>query len=127
MDSEISRIFALRDILNTHNHKYYVLNQPEISDREFDALMRELTDLEGRHPEVDDPLSPSRRVGSDLTDGFRQVAHVYPMLSLGNTYSVDEVDDFLHRADNELAGQKVTVVGEMKYYRTSISRIYEKG
>ena len=127
MDSEISRIFALRDILNTHNHKYYVLNQPEISDREFDALMRELTDLEGRHPEVDDPLSPSRRVGSDLTDGFRQVAHVYPMLSLGNTYSVDEVDDFLHRADNALAGQKVTVVGEMKFDGTSISLIYEKG
>lgn len=127
MDSEISRIFALRDILNTHNHKYYVLNQPEISDREFDALMRELTDLEARHPEVDDPLSPSRRVGSDLTDGFRQVAHVYPMLSLGNTYSVDEVDDFLHRADNALAGQKVTVVGEMKFDGTSISLIYEKG
>ena len=127
MDSEISRIFALRDILNTHNHKYYVLNQPEISDREFDALMRELTDLEGRHPEVDDPLSPTRRVGSDLTDGFRQVAHVYPMLSLGNTYSVDEVDDFLHRADNALAGQKVTVVGEMKFDGTSISLIYEKG
>ncbi|MDE6809502.1 MAG: NAD-dependent DNA ligase LigA [Muribaculaceae bacterium] len=127
MDSEISRIFALRDILNTHNHKYYVLNQPEISDREFDALMRELTDLEARHPEVDDPLSPSRRVGSDLTDGFRQVAHVYPMLSLGNTYSVDEVDDFLHRADNALAGQKVTVVGEMKFDGTSISLIYERG
>ena len=127
MDSEISRIFALRDILNTHNHKYYVLNQPEISDREFDALMRELTDLEARHPDVDDPLSPSRRVGSDLTDGFRQVAHVYPMLSLGNTYSVDEVDDFLHRADNALAGQKVTVVGEMKFDGTSISLIYERG
>lgn len=127
MDSEVSRIFALRDLLNAHNYKYYVLNQPEISDREFDMLMRELSDLEARHPEVDDPLSPSRRVGSDLTDGFRQVAHVYPMLSLGNTYSVEEVDDFLHRADNSLAGQKVTIVGEMKFDGTSISLIYEKG
>lgn len=127
MDSEVSRIFALRDLLNAHNYKYYVLNQPEISDREFDMLMRELTDLEARHPEVEDPLSPSRRVGSDLTDGFRQVAHVYPMLSLGNTYSVEEVDDFLHRADNALAGQKVTIVGEMKFDGTSISLIYEMG
>ena len=127
MDSEVSRIFALRDLLNAHNHKYYVLNQPEISDREFDELMRELTELEDRHPEVADPLSPARRVGSDLTDGFRQVAHVYPMLSLGNTYSIEEVDDFLRRADNSLAGEKVTIVGEMKFDGTSISIIYEKG
>ena len=127
MDSEVSRIFALRDLLNAHNHKYYVLNQPEISDREFDELMRELTELEDRHPEVADPLSPARRVGSDLTDGFRQVAHVYPMLSLGNTYSIEEVDDFLRRADNSLAGEKVTIVGEMKFDGTSISLIYENG
>lgn len=126
-ESEIARIFALRDELNRHNYNYYVLNSPEISDREFDILMRELSDLEKSHPEADDPLSPTRRVGSDLTQGFTQVRHIYPMLSLGNTYSVDEVDDFLKRTDTALAGDNVVIVGEMKFDGTSISLIYEKG
>lgn len=124
---EIARIFTLRDELNRHNYNYYVLNSPEISDREFDILMRELSDLEAKHPEADDPLSPTHRVGSDLTQGFTQVRHIYPMLSLGNTYSVGEIDDFLHRVHSSLAGEKVVIVGEMKFDGTSISLIYEEG
>jgi len=126
-ESEVARIFALRDELNRHNYNYYVLNSPEISDIEFDMLMRELSSLEERHPEVEDPLSPTRRVGSDLTQGFTQVRHVYPMLSLGNTYSVADVDDFLRRVNTSLAGEKAIIVGEMKFDGTSISLIYEKG
>ena len=125
--SEVARIFALRDELNRHNHNYYVLNSPEISDREFDSLMHELIELESRHPEVADPLSPTCRVGSDLTQGFTQIKHIYPMLSLGNTYSVEEVDDFLRRVHTSLEGEKVVIVGEMKFDGTSISLIYEKG
>lgn len=126
-ETDIARIRELRDELNRHNHNYYVLNAPEISDFEYDRLMRELTELEKAYPEMDDPLSPSKRVGSDLTQGFVQVRHVYPMLSLGNTYSVEEVDDFLHRVDTSLAGEKVVIVGEMKFDGTSISLIYEHG
>ena len=88
------RIVYLRNELHRHNHSYYVLNMPEISDFEFDQLMRELQDLEAQHPEMYDPTSPTMRVGSDLTNEFTQVAHRYPMLSLGNTYSFEEVTDF---------------------------------
>lgn len=127
MNPEIERIVELRDELNRHNHNYYVLNSPTISDREFDTLMKELERLETLHPEMDDPLSPTRRVGSDLSKGFEQIQHIYPMLSLGNTYSVDEVDDFLRRARDFLSGQEVEIVGEMKFDGTSISLIYEHG
>ncbi len=127
MTDEVARIIALREELNRHNHSYYVLNSPRIDDREFDRLMKELADLEARHPEVADDLSPTRRVGSDITRGFTQVAHVYPMLSLGNTYSVGEVDDFIRRTETGLAGETVTIVGEMKFDGTSISVIYENG
>lgn len=123
----LQRISELREILNLHNYNYYVLNAPTVSDREFDTLLRELDDLEKAHPEAFDPLSPTQRVGSDLSHGFEQVRHVYPMLSLGNSYSVDEVDDFLRRAKDSLAGQPVTIVGEMKFDGTSISLIYEHG
>lgn len=126
-EEEKIRIAELRDELNRHNYNYYVLNSPEIDDREFDRLLRELAELERRHPELDDPLSPTRRVGSDLTKGFRQVKHIYPMLSLGNTYSVGEVDEFLDRAKNILEGEKVDIVGELKFDGTSISIIYEHG
>ena len=88
------RIAQLRSELHRHNHSYYVLNMPEISDYEFDQLMRELQDLEAQHPELFDPTSPTMRVGSDITSEFVQVAHKYPMLSLGNTYSEGEVRDF---------------------------------
>ena len=122
-----ARIIELRDLLNHHNHNYYVLNQPTISDQEFDRLMRELQDLEAAHPEMADPLSPTQRVGSDLSHGFEQVLHERPMMSLGNSYSIEEVQDFLRRAKDGLGGEQVESVGEMKYDGTSISVIYENG
>lgn len=121
------RIELLRRQLNEHNRRYYVLNQPTISDREFDALMRELQELEAAHPEWADPLSPTQRVGSDLAEGFTQVAHRRPMLSLANTYSVDEVRDFIARLQRELGTAAIELVGEMKYDGTSISITYERG
>ncbi|MBO4721684.1 MAG: NAD-dependent DNA ligase LigA [Muribaculaceae bacterium] len=122
-----ARIMELRDLLNRHNHNYYVLNQPTISDQEFDSLMRELQDLEAAHPEMADPLSPTQRVGSDLSQGFKQVVHERPMMSLGNSYSIEEVQDFLRRAKDGLGGEPMEIVGEMKYDGTSISIIYENG
>lgn len=122
-----ARIIELRETLNRHNHNYYVLNQPTISDQEFDHLMRELQDLEAAHPEMSDPLSPTQRVGSDLSHGFEQVIHERPMMSLGNSYSIEEVQDFLRRAKDGLGGEPVEIVGEMKYDGTSISVIYENG
>ena len=122
-----ARIMELRETLNRHNHNYYVLNQPTISDQEFDKLMRELQDLEAAHPEMADPLSPTQRVGSDLSQGFKQVLHERPMMSLGNSYSIEEVQDFLRRAKDGLGGEPVEIVGEMKYDGTSISVIYENG
>ena len=122
-----ARILELREALNRHNHNYYVLNQPTISDQEFDHLMRELQDLEALHPEMADPLSPTQRVGSDLSQGFKQVVHERPMMSLGNSYSIEEVQDFLRRAKDGLGGEPVEIVGEMKYDGTSISVTYENG
>lgn len=122
-----ARIAALRDEIERHNHLYYVLNAPEITDKEFDDMMKTLETLEKEHPEFDDPLSPTRRVGSDLTKGFEQMPHIHPMLSLGNTYSVGEVDDFVRRTRDALMGQEATIVGEMKFDGTSISLIYEDG
>lgn len=121
------RIEDLRRQLNEHNHKYYVLSQPEISDKEFDELMKELEQLEAENPQYDDPLSPTRRVGSDLTKGFEQIDHLYPMLSLSNTYSIEEVDQWATRTLNALPGETVTLVGEMKFDGCGISLVYEKG
>lgn len=121
------RIDYLRSELARHNHNYYVLNAPEIGDREFDEMMAELSRLEKEHPEYDDPLSPTRRVGSDLTKGFEQAAHIYPMLSLANTYSIQEVDEYVRRCREGLMGEDITFVGEMKFDGTSISLIYEDG
>lgn len=127
MDSIQNEIARLRDELNEHNHRYYVLNEPVISDKEFDGLMHRLERLEREHPEFADPLSPTQRVGSDLTKGFEQYAHVYPMLSLSNTYSPEEVDQWVDRTEKALAGQESDIVGEMKFDGTSISLIYEHG
>ena len=127
LTGEEARIVELRETLNRHNHSYYVLNQPTISDQEFDHLMRELQDLEEKHPEMADPLSPTQRVGSDLSQGFKQVQHERPMMSLGNSYSIEEVQDFLRRAKDGLGGEPVEIVGEMKYDGTSISVTYENG
>ncbi len=121
------RIASLRKELDVHNHNYYVLNSPQISDREFDALMHELETLEKEHPELDDPYSPTRRVGSDHSHGFEQWTHKRKMLSLGNTYSTDEVDDFVHRCREGLAGEDFDIVGEMKFDGTSISLHYLDG
>ena len=127
MDAIKQRIDTLREELNRHNHNYYVLNSPQISDKDFDMLMKELELLERNFPQYDDPLSPTHRVGSDLTKGFAQVAHIHPMLSLGNTYSIEEVDDFMRRTRQQLMGEEFSIVGEMKFDGTSISLIYENG
>ena len=127
MNPEIARINELRDELNRHNYNYYVANNPTISDFEFDALMKELQTLEAKHPEAFDPLSPTQRVGSDITKGFTQVRHEKQMLSLSNTYSVAEVDDFINRTRQALQVPDVTLVGEMKFDGTSISITYENG
>ena len=124
--NEIERIYQLRDELHRHNYNYYVLNAPEITDQEFDFLMRELQDLEEKHPECQDENSPTMRVGSDLNKNFQQVAHRYPMLSLANTYSEAEVADFYERVKKDL-NEEFEVCCEMKFDGTSISLIYENG
>lgn len=123
----VDRIHQLRQELHRHNYNYYVKNEPEISDRDFDMLMKELEELERIHPEEYDPNSPTQRVGSDIIEGFIQAPHVYPMLSLANTYSIDDVDAWFRRVDEGLMGQDVTVVGEMKFDGSGISLIYEHG
>lgn len=121
------QIERLRNELHRHNYNYYVLNVPEISDQEFDRMMRELQDLEAAHPEFDDPDSPTRRVGSDLNQEFVQVPHRYPMLSLSNTYNKQEVADFYERVRSGLEGEPFELCCEMKYDGLSISLTYEQG
>lgn len=123
----ITRINELREELNRHNHNYYVLNAPEISDRDFDMMLKELEELEKLHPEAYDPLSPTQRVGSDLTKGFAHVLHARPMMSLSNSYSPEEVDEWFERVGRQLGGEPFTVVGEMKFDGTSISLTYRNG
>ena len=120
------KIKALREALEQHNYNYYVLSAPTISDREFDEMMKELQVLEEAHPEYADPHSPTQRVGSDLSKEFEQVVHKYPMLSLGNTYSEDEVKDFYERIARDL-NEPFEIVTELKYDGTSISLTYEDG
>lgn len=127
MDLFEAEIYRLREELDKHNYNYYVLNSPTISDEEYDKMMRRLQELEAEHKELFDPLSPTQRVGSDLTAGFVQVAHERPMLSLSNTYSIEEVEDFLRRTKEQLGGDSLEIVGEMKFDGTSISLIYEHG
>lgn len=120
------QIEALRSELEQHNYNYYVLSAPTISDKEFDEKMKELQDLEAAHPEYYDSNSPTQRVGSDLSKEFEQVQHRYPMLSLGNTYSEEEVRDFYERTERSL-NEPFEIVAELKYDGTSISLWYEKG
>ena len=124
---EIQRIEQLRQELHEHNHRYYVENQPTISDQEFDELMHELQRLEALHPEMYDANSPTQRVGSDLNSEFRQVAHRYPMLSLANTYNQQEVADWYDSVRRGLEGEDFEVCCEMKYDGLSISLTYENG
>lgn len=124
---ERERILQLRRELHEHNHNYYVLNQPTISDQDFDMLMKELEALERAHPELADPNSPTQRVGSDITSEFEQVPHRYPMLSLGNTYNRDEVREFYERVESELGQGQFSICCELKFDGLSISLIYEHG
>ena len=121
------RIEQLRRELERHNHNYYVMNQPEISDKEFDMLMKELEALEEENPEFFDPLSPTQRVGSDLSKGFEHVVHERPMMSLANTYNIEEVNEWFSRVKKALEGETFEIVGELKFDGTSISLTYENG
>ena len=120
-------IEQLRQLLHQHNYNYYVLNQPTISDFEFDQMMRKLQDLEMFFPQFYDPNSPTQRVGSDINQSFKQVKHRYPMLSLGNTYNINEVRDFYDRVRNGLDGENFEIVAELKYDGLSISMTYVNG
>ena len=124
---ERQRILQLRKELHDHNYKYYVLNQPEITDQQFDFMMHELQDLEARHPELADPNSPTQRVGSDLGHDFLQVAHKYPMLSLANTYNEQNVAEWYDSVKRGLGGEDFEVCCEMKYDGLSISLTYVDG
>ena len=124
---EKQRILRLRQELNGHNYKYYVLNQPSVSDRDFDFMMHELEELEARHPEMADPCSPTQRVGSDVSAEFRQAAHKYPMLSLANTYGEQDVADFYDSVKRGLGGEDFEICCEMKYDGLSISLTYVDG
>jgi len=126
-NNERDRIVQLRKELHEHNHRYYVLNQPTIGDMEFDMMMRELQDLEAKYPDMADPNSPTQRVGSDLNQEFRQVEHKYPMLSLANTYSEAEVEDFYNSVKKGLGDEEFEICCELKYDGLSISLVYENG
>ena len=125
--NEKDRILQLRNELHEHNRRYYVLNMPTVSDMEFDMMMRELQELEARHPEMADDNSPTQRVGSDINREFTQVEHRYPMLSLSNTYNEAEVADFYNSVKKGLGGEDFEICCEMKYDGLSISLTYENG
>lgn len=125
--SEKEHIIQLREELHRHNHNYYVLNAPEISDQDFDGMMKHLQELEERHPEMYDPNSPTQRVGSDLNNEFTAVPHKRPMLSLSNTYNLQEVSDFYQRVSDGLHGQPFQLCAELKYDGLSISLHYKNG
>lgn len=124
---EKQRISELRQQLHEHNYKYYVLNAPTISDQAFDFMMHELQDLEAKYPEMDDPNSPTKRVGSDLNSEFKQVAHKYPMLSLANTYNEQDVEEWFEQVARGLMGEEFEVCCELKYDGLSISLTYVDG
>ena len=119
------QINELRQLLNLYNHKYYVENAPVVSDYEFDSLLRQLQDLERDNPQFDDPNSPTKRVGSDLTNSFRSVEHSFAMLSLSNTNSLDELREWVERTEREVG--QVEYMCELKFDGTAISLTYENG
>ncbi len=124
--TEQQRIDDLRKILEEHNYRYYTLAQPIISDFEFDKLLEELILLEARHPELHDPNSPSQRVGGQVTKDFPTVKHRYPMMSLSNTYSREEIEDFIKRISKEIEAP-IAFVCELKYDGVAISITYKNG
>jgi DNA ligase (NAD+) len=121
------RIKKLRDLIYYHDRKYYVETRPEISDREYDRLMRELKDLESAHPEFITPDSPTQRVGGEALEEFRTVEHRIPMLSMDNTYSAEEIVEFDKRVRKNLGIDRLDYVVELKIDGVSISLLYEKG
>ena len=125
--NERESIISLREQLHRHNYNYYVLNAPTISDKEFDEMMHRLQALEEKYPDMSDPNSPTQRVGSDLNDEFRTVPHRRPMLSLANTYNLEEVREFYQRVFDGLHGQPFQVCAELKYDGLSISLHYRDG
>ncbi len=125
--TETERITELRSILHEANHRYYVLNSPTLSDQEFDFMMHELEELEAKHPDMDDPNSPTQRVGSDLQTEFKQVPHRFPMLSLANTYNAADVKSWYEQVKRGLDGEPFEVCCEMKYDGLSISLTYRDG
>ena len=127
MASIAAEIQRLREEIEAHNYAYYILSAPTISDYDFDQLLKQLEQLEAEHPDLITPDSPTQRVGTDRTEGFAQVAHRYPMLSLGNTYSYDEVREFYERVAKDLGGKPFTIIAELKYDGLSISLTYEQG
>ena len=126
-DQAGKRILELRDILWTNSRRYYVDNAPTMSDFEYDHLMRELEDLEAAYPDLKTPDSPTQKVGSDLDKGFAQYPHKYPMLSLGNTYNIGEIEDFVRRAGKELGEVGFTYSCELKFDGTAICLTYKDG
>ena len=124
-ENDIKRMRELEHELEYHSHRYYVDNTPEISDFEFDALLRQLQELEALHPEFADPNSPTKRVGSDLTAEFQSVEHKYAMQSLSNTYSSEELGEWIDRITKEIGD--VEFVCELKFDGTAISLTYENG
>ena len=127
MASIAAEIQRLREEIEAHNYAYYILSAPTISDYDFDQLLKRLEQLEAEHPDLIPPDSPTQRVGSDRTEGFAQVAHRYPLLSLGNTYSYDDVREFYERVAKDLGGKPFTIIAELKYDGLSISLTYEQG
>ena len=127
MASIAAEIQRLREEIEAHNYAYYILSAPTISDYDFDQLLKRLEQLEAEHPDLITPDSPTQRVGTDRTEGFAQVAHRYPMLSLGNTYSYDEVREFYERVTKDLGGKPFIIIAELKYDGLSISLTYEQG
>lgn len=126
-DSDLGRVQTLRSQLHGHNHRYYVLSEPSISDRDFDRMLLELQALEAQHPEWFDPNSPTQRVGGDLSEKFEKMAHRSPMLSLSNSYNADEIAEWVQRVDKGLEGEAVEFVMELKYDGVAVSLQYENG
>lgn len=127
LDEILKQIESLRKRLEQYTYEYYVLDRPSISDIEFDNLLRELSDLEKKYPQFITPTSPTQRVGGEINKEFKQVVHKYPMLSLANTYSKDEIRDFVLRAEQTLGKKGLEWVCELKYDGLAISLLYENG
>ncbi len=121
------RIDELTSLINEHNYRYYVLDEPSISDREFDLLLEELIQLEKEYPDLQKPESPTQRVGGEVTREFKSVKHKYPMLSLGNTYSETELLEFHERIIKLIPGESIDYVCELKFDGVAIGLTYHKG